>query len=218
MKTTPYHDQKPGTSGLRKRVKVFQQLNYTHNFIQAILSAIPGGPQGSNLVVGGDGRYFSADAIQIIATLAAGNGVRKLYVAKDGILSTPAASNFIRKCKATGGILLTASHNPGGPDADFGIKYNMSNGGPAPESVTDAIFDIASSLTEYKSIRIPAIDLTAVAEFSPIDGFTVQVFDGVEDYVTLMKEIYDFGAIKTFLNKNPSFTVLFDAMHAGIPY
>ncbi|MCV2423866.1 alpha-D-glucose phosphate-specific phosphoglucomutase, partial [Paucibacter sp. DJ4R-1] len=133
VQTKPYEGQKPGTSGLRKRVKVFQQEHYTENFIQAILDAMPApGVSGSTLVIGGDGRYYSKPTVQSILKIAAANGVKKLYIGQDAILSTPAASNIIRQYKADGGILLTASHNPGGPDNDFGIKYNVSNGGPAP--------------------------------------------------------------------------------------
>ncbi|KAJ3106132.1 Phosphoglucomutase-2 [Phlyctochytrium planicorne] len=201
--TTPYGDQKPGTSGLRKRVKVFQQ--------QAILSAVPEG-YAESLVVGGDGRYFGKEAIQLIIKIAAGNLVKKLIIGQNGILSTPAASNLIRKRKATGGILLTASHNPGGPDNDFGIKYNISSGAPAPESVTDKIFDIAKGLTSYKKARIPDIDLSEIK--SHVFGdFTVEIVSSVDDYVIMMKEIYDFAAIRAFFASHPNFKVLIDSMH-----
>ncbi|KAI8918701.1 hypothetical protein BC831DRAFT_516166 [Entophlyctis helioformis] len=196
---TAFADQKPGTSGLRKRVRVFQQPHYTEAFVQAILSAIPpSGPAGATLVVGGDGRYFSTTAIQAIIRIAAGNKA--------------SASNLIRKRKATGGILLTASHNPGGPDNDFGIKYNINNGGPAPESVTDKIYEISKSLTHYASASIPEIDLTKTGVHA-FGDFSVEVIEGVNDYVELVKEIYDFGAIKAFIAKTPDFKVLFDAMH-----
>ncbi|KAJ3398796.1 phosphoglucosamine mutase [Chytriomyces confervae] len=213
VKTTPFGDQKPGTSGLRKRVKVFQQPHYTENFIMSILKAIPSAENGISLVVGGDGRYFGKEAVQKIIKIAAGSlAVSKLIIGKEGILSTPAASNLIRKHRATGGILLTASHNPGGPDNDFGIKYNIANGGPAPESVTDAIFENSKAITEYVIADIPDVDLSTVGvtRFGP---FTVQVVDSVEDYVVLMKEIYDFSSIKNFFAQNPNFTVLMDSMH-----
>ena len=158
LATTPYADQKPGTSGLRKRVKVFQQPNYVENFVQAGLQALsPSGPANATLVVGGDGRFFVAEAVLAILRVCGGNGVRKVVVGKDGILSTPAASHLIRKLRADGGILCTASHNPGGPDADFGIKFNTASGGPAPEGVTDRLFAIAKTVTELRVIDIPSV-------------------------------------------------------------
>ncbi|KAJ3080617.1 Phosphoglucomutase-2, partial [Quaeritorhiza haematococci] len=217
--TSAFGDQKPGTSGLRKRVKVFQQARYTENFVQAILSAIPGGAASATLVVGGDGRYFSQQAINIIARLAAGNKVSKLIIGQNGILSTPAASNLIRKRKATGGILLTASHNPGGPDNDFGIKYNVSNGGPAPEGVTNKIFEISKSITSYSAAEVPAVDLSSIGTQTFRVGadnadFTIEIVDSVDDYLALMKEIYDFETIKAFFKKRgDGFKVLFDSMH-----
>ncbi|KAI8852697.1 putative PGM2-phosphoglucomutase [Chytridium lagenaria] len=212
LATEPFHDQKPGTSGLRKRVKVFQQKNYTENFVQAILSAIPGGARGSTLVVGGDGRYYGKEAVRIIIKLAAGNGVSKLIIGQNAILSTPAASNLIRKRAATGGILLTASHNPGGPENDFGIKYNVSNGGPAPESITDQIFSIANGLTAYQIADVPEVDLSII-KVHDFGNFVVEIVDSVSDYVALVKEIYDFDSIKAFLTANPDFKVLIDSMH-----
>jgi phosphoglucomutase len=142
---------------LRKRVKVFQQEHYTENFIQATLTAMPGGPEGKTLVVGGDGRYFSPEAVQIILQLAAGNGVKHIILGQDSILSTPAVSALIRSKKTDGGILLTASHNPGGPDNDFGIKFNISNGGPAPEEVTNKIHKITETISEYKLVKLPNV-------------------------------------------------------------
>ncbi|KAL0082851.1 hypothetical protein J3Q64DRAFT_1642221 [Phycomyces blakesleeanus] len=214
--TTPFEGQKPGTSGLRKRVKVFQQKNYTENFVQAILEAIPqseGGAKGATLVVGGDGRYYLDEVLQIIVRLSIGAGVSKLIVGKNGILSTPAASHLIRKNKATGGILLTASHNPGGPENDFGIKYNMSNGGPAPESVTDKIYEITKTIKELRWADVPAVDFSKIAT-NQIEGLTVQVIDGVDDYVDYMKTIFDFDAIRAFLTKDDNkFKVLFDGMN-----
>ncbi|PWN49799.1 putative PGM2-phosphoglucomutase [Violaceomyces palustris] len=211
VQTKPFEGQKPGTSGLRKRVKVFSQQHYTENFVQAILSAIPTGAQGSTLVVGGDGRYFSKPAIQSIIRLAAGNGVSKLIIGQDAILSTPAASHVIRSYKATGGILLTASHNPGGPENDFGIKYNMENGGPAPESVTDKIFNITKDISEYKIVEGPDVDLSKVGSttFGPL---AIEIIDPVKDYVQYLSTIFDFELIKAFLQSS-GFTVRFDALH-----
>jgi len=211
--TTPFDGQKPGTSGLRKRVKVFQQDHYTANFVQCTLDAIPApGVKGATLVVGGDGRYFSHDALQIIVRISAGNGVSKLIIGRDGILSTPAASNLIRKRGATGGILLTASHNPGGPENDFGIKYNVSNGGPAPESVTNKIYELTKSIKEYFVAELPLVDLSKLG-MQGFGDFVVEVVDSVEDYVTLLKEIFDFELIRQFFVKNPRFTVLFDGLN-----
>ncbi|KAG0364550.1 hypothetical protein BC939DRAFT_438375 [Gamsiella multidivaricata] len=210
--TKPFEGQRPGTSGLRKRVKIFQQEHYTQNFIQATLDAIPTGAKGATLVVGGDGRYFSQDAVQMIIRIAAGNEVSKLIIGVNTILSTPAASNLIRKRKATGGILLTASHNPGGPDNDFGIKYNMGNGGPAPESVTEKIYEITQKLTTYKEIALPPVDLSTIGT-QQVGNLEVEIVDSVTDYLALLKEIFDFDLIKDFLRSNSEFTVLFDGMH-----
>ncbi|KAF9930105.1 Phosphoglucomutase-2 [Linnemannia zychae] len=210
--TKSFEGQRPGTSGLRKRVKVFQQEHYTQNFIQATLEAIPTGAKGATLVIGGDGRYFSPEAVQIIIRLAAGNEVAKLIIGQNNILSTPAASNLIRKRKATGGILLTASHNPGGPDNDFGIKYNMSNGGPAPESLTEKIYSITQTLTSYKEADLPMVDVS-VKGIQKVGNLEIEVVDSVDDYVALLKEIFDFELIKRFLHKNPDFKFLFDGMN-----
>ncbi len=192
-------------------VKVFSQQHYTENFVQAILSAIPTGAANSTLVVGGDGRYFSKPAIQAIIRLAAGNGVSKLIIGQEGILSTPAASHVIRSYKATGGILLTASHNPGGPDNDFGIKYNMDNGGPAPEGVTNKIFDITKTIAEYKIVEGPEVDLSQIGstKFGSLD---IEIIDSVKDYIAYLGEIFDFALIKNFLQSS-GFTVRFDALH-----
>ncbi|KAH0541436.1 hypothetical protein FGG08_004126 [Glutinoglossum americanum] len=209
---TPYTDQKPGTSGLRKKVTVFQQPHYSEAFITSILLSIPEGVEGSFLVIGGDGRYYNPEVVQLIAKIGAAYGVRKLLIGKDGILSTPAASHIIRKRGATGGILLTASHNPGGPANDFGIKYNLANGGPAPESVTNKIFQTAKSLTSYKIADIPAIDITTIgcSTYGPLE---VEIIDSVADYVHMLKEIFDFPLIKSFFKSHPDFRVLFDALH-----
>src|SRR5512146_2535114 len=160
--TQPFPDQKPGTSGLRKKVPVFQQPHYLENFVQSIFDSIAA-PKGASLVLGGDGRYYNRAAIQIILKMAAANGFGRVLVGQGGILSTPAASCVIRKSKAFGGIVLSASHNPGGPDEDFGIKYNIGNGGPAPESVTDAICKNSETFTEYKFLETSGIDLDRVA-------------------------------------------------------
>lgn len=208
--TKPFEGQKPGTSGLRKRVKVFQQEHYTENFIQAIFDSTT--TKDATIVIGGDGRYFSPETVQTILKIGSANGVAKFIVGKDSILSTPAASNVIRKYKADGGILLTASHNPGGPNADFGIKYNMSNGGPAPEDVTNKIFEKTKTIASYKIIEDTPVDLSKVGDF--IYGPTkVAIIDSVTDYTILLKEIFDFPLIKSFLTSNPSYKVLFDGLN-----
>ncbi|KAF9530477.1 phosphoglucomutase [Crepidotus variabilis] len=209
--TKPFEGQKPGTSGLRKRVKVFQQEHYTENFVQSIFDSIDA--KGQTLVIGGDGRYFSPEAVQIILKIGSANGVSKFIVGKDGILSTPAASNVIRKYKAYGGILLTASHNPGGPDNDFGIKYNVSNGGPAPENVTDKIFAKTKTISTYKVIEAPAVDLSKIGE-TTYGPSKVSIIDSVTDYVILLEGIFDFPLIKQFLlEHSQDFKVLFDGLH-----
>ncbi|ODV95562.1 hypothetical protein PACTADRAFT_42644 [Pachysolen tannophilus NRRL Y-2460] len=216
--TTPFKDQKPGTSGLRKKTAVFQSKNYTENFLQAVFESIPEGSEGSTLVIGGDGRFYNDNVVQLIAQIGAANGVRKLIVGKDGILSTPAASNVIRtygKGKVTGGIILTASHNPGGPKNDFGIKYNLSNGGPAPESVTNKIFENASKLKNYKIIKnFPQIDLSKIG-LTKYGDLDVDIIDPTKDYVEMLKKIFDFEMIKNFIIKRSpeGFKVLFDAMN-----
>lgn len=210
--TIPFQDQKPGTSGLRKKVTVFQQPHYTENFIQAILEAIPEGCNGATLVVGGDGRYYNDCVIQLIVGIAAANGVKKLIIGQNGLLSTPATSHVIRIRKATGGIILTASHNPGGPKNDLGIKYNLANGGPAPESVTNKIYDISKSLKEYKIEKLDPVDLSTIGT-TKAGSVEVEIIDPTDDYVVLMKEIFDFPLIKSFISKNSDFQVLFDALN-----
>ncbi|KAJ7066489.1 phosphoglucomutase [Mycena amicta] len=211
IQTNPFDGQKPGTSGLRKRVKVFQQQNYTENFIQSIFDSIDA--KGQTLVIGGDGRYFSPETVQTILKIGSANGVAKFIVGKDAILSTPAASNIIRKYKAYGGILLTASHNPGGPDKDFGIKYNVSNGGPAPENVTNKIYEKSKTITSYKIIEAPPVDLSKIGEFT-YGPSKVSIIDSVADYVELLESIFDFPLIKSFLSSHTSdFRVLFDGLH-----
>ncbi|QRV92997.1 phosphoglucomutase/phosphomannomutase, alpha/beta/alpha domain protein [Ceratobasidium sp. AG-Ba] len=211
--TKPFEGQKPGTSGLRKRVKVFEQEHYTENFVQAILDAMPApGAAGSTLVVGGDGRYHSKPTVQSILKIAAANGVKKLIIGQDAILSTPAASNIIRKYKADGGILLTASHNPGGPDNDFGIKYNISNGGPAPENITNKIFEVTKTIQAYKVLDAGELDLSKIGNhtYGPLE---VEIIDSVKDYIILLKDIFDFALIKSYLHANPTYRVLFDGLN-----
>jgi len=210
IQTKPFEGQKPGTSGLRKRVKIFQQEHYTENFVQAIFDSIE--PQGITLVIGGDGRFFSPEAVQTILKIGTANGVAKFIIGQNAILSTPAASNVIRKYKAYGGILLTASHNPGGPDNDFGIKYNVSNGGPAPENVTNKIFEKTKTITTYKTIQHSDLDLSKVGTFD-FGGAKVDIIDSVKDYVELLQSIFDFDLIKSFFKSHPEFKVLFDGMH-----
>lgn len=209
---TPFQDQKPGTSGLRKKVVVFQQPNYSESFVTSILLSIPEGVEGSFLVIGGDGRYHNSEVVQTIAKIGAAYGVKKLLIGQNGILSTPAASHLIRKRKATGGILLTASHNPGGPTEDFGIKYNLANGAPAPESVTNKIYETSKSLTSYKIAQLPDIDITQIGTRT-YGSLEVEIVDSVTDYVDFMKEIFDFDLIRDFLNTHKDFKVLFDGMH-----
>jgi phosphoglucomutase len=208
--TKPYLDQKPGTSGLRKKVPVFQQPNYAENFIQSIFDSLEG-YHGKCLVIGGDGRYYNREVIQKAIKMAAANGFGKVMVGKGGILSTPAASNIIRKYKAFGGIILSASHNPGGPTEDFGIKYNIGNGGPAPEKITDAIYERSKVIDNYKIADFPDINLDRIAR-EDINGMVVSVIDPVEDYAALMEELFDFGAIRNLISLG--FRLCFDAMSA----
>lgn len=216
--TKPFEGQKPGTSGLRKAVKVFQQENYTENFVQCILSAMGGALSGCTLVVGGDGRYFGKEAVDIIIKICAANGVRKVMVGQNSILSTPCVSCVIRKYNTAGGIVLTASHNPGGPNADFGIKFNISNGGPAPDAVTNKIYEISKNIVEYRICPEVHCDISVIGkqEFL-VDSrpFTVEVIDSVVDYVEYMKEIFDFRAIKDLLHgaAGQPLKVLINAMH-----
>ncbi len=210
VKTAPIDGQKPGTSGLRKKVTVFQQPHYLANFVQSIFKSL-NGFDGKSLVLGGDGRYFNLEAIQIVLKMAAANGFGKVIVGQNGILSTPAASHLIRKNKAFGGIILSASHNPGGPDGDFGIKYNASNGGPAPEKITDAIFEITKTLSSYKIITSADVDLSKIGAVK-LGEMTVEIVDSVNDYLTLMQELFDFDAIRALFKSG--FTMKFDAMSA----
>jgi len=208
--TTPFKDQKPGTSGLRKKVPVFAQENYAENFIQSIFDSLEGFA-GQALVVGGDGRYYNREVIQKVLKMAAAAGFGKVMVGQGGILSTPAASHVIRKYKAFGGIILSASHNPGGPTEDFGIKYNIGNGGPAPEKITEAIFERSKTIEEYKIADAADIDLDTVGSFD-LAGMAVEVIDPVADYAALMEELFDFTALRELISGG--FRVVIDSMGA----
>ncbi|HYE34713.1 alpha-D-glucose phosphate-specific phosphoglucomutase [Methylocaldum sp.] len=210
-KTTPYTDQKPGTSGLRKKVKVFLQENYLENFVQSVFDTL-GDAAGKTLVLGGDGRYFNRQAIQTIVKMSAANGVGRLLIGQSGLLSTPAASCVIRKYKAHGGFVLSASHNPGGPDEDFGIKYNVTNGGPAPESFTNAVYARSRVIDQYKIVRAGDVDIDTIGE-SRLGDMTVQIIDPVSDYAQLMEHLFDFNLIESAL-KSGAITLSYDAMHA----
>lgn len=211
VSTTPFDDQRPGTSGLRKKVKVFQQPNYLENFVQSIFDALEG-YQGQTLVVGGDGRYFNREAVQIILKMAAANGFGKVIVGCGALLSTPAASCIIRKYNAFGGIILSASHNPGGPNADFGIKYNAANGGPAAENITEAIYKLSLGIVEYHTIEAADINLDNIGE-QKLGDMPVEVIDPVADYAELMEQLFDFDAMRTLLTSG-AFSMCFDAMNA----
>ena len=212
--TQPFLDQKPGTSGLRKKVTVFQQVNYLENFVQSIFDSIDIIPNAA-LTLGGDGRYYNKTAIQTIIKMASANGFAKVIVGQGGILSTPAASHIIRKYNSLGGIILSASHNPAGPTEDFGIKYNTPNGGPAPEKITEAIFTKSKVISTYKISDFSDVDIEVIGEMQ-LDGFpsgfTVQVIDPVTDYADLMQSMFDFAAIKNLLKSG--FKIKFDAMYA----
>jgi len=208
--TTPFDGQKPGTSGLRKQVGVFRQPHYLENFVQAAFDVLEG-YAGQTLVVGGDGRYHNRAAAQTILRLAAANGFGRVLVGRGALLSTPAASCVIRKHGAYGGFVLSASHNPGGPDGDFGIKYNIGNGGPAPEKVTEAIHARTRTIDAYRTVETPDVDLDTLGT-AQLGGMTVEVIDPVADYAELMAEIFDFDALAGLLRSD--FRMVFDAMHA----
>lgn len=209
--TTPFSDQKPGTSGLRKKVSVFEQPHYLANFVQAIFDSLPA-EQKQTLVIGGDGRYFNREAIQTIVRIAIANGYKHLYIGQDSLLSTPAASVIIRRYKLNGGIILSASHNPGGPNGDFGIKYNVSNGGPAPETFTNKVYDTASSLQRYLINDNKDITLDKPGD-TKIDGTQITILDSVSDYAELMEHLFDFDLIHSMFDSGV-FNMAFDAMHA----
>lgn len=208
--TQPIDGQKPGTSGLRKKTKIFMGPHYLENFTQSVFDAI-GGVAGKTLIVGGDGRYFNDRAVQVILRMAAAGGAARVIVGQGGLLSTPAASNLIRKRGADGGIILSASHNPGGIDEDFGMKYNGANGGPAPESVTDQIYARTQDLREYRILETEDLDLSRLGE-TRLAETVVEIVDPVADYAKLMGELFDFDAIRNLFTGG--FTMRFDAMHA----
>lgn len=209
--TQPFDGQKPGTSGLRKKVQVFQQENYLENFVQAIFDTLEN-YAGQTLVLGGDGRYYNLSAIQTILKMAAANGFGRVLVGQNGLLSTPAVSAIIRKYKAFGGIVLSASHNPGGPNGDFGIKYNISNGGPAPEKITEAIYARTQNITQYKIADIGNLDLHRLGT-AFIDKMQVEVIDPVSDYAGLMESLFDFDRINQMF-RSGAFRMQYDGMHA----
>ena len=210
IQTTYFDDQKPGTSGLRKKTKVFTKKNYLENYVQCLFNSIPE-LIGGTLVLGGDGRYFNKEAIQKIVGMASANGVSKVILGCDGLLSTPAVSCIIRKYKADAGIVLSASHNPGGIEGDFGIKLNGSNGGPVSEQITNKIYEQTKLIKNYKIVQDVHINLNILGLFDFM-GMTIEIIDSVNDYANLMNSIFDFNAIKTLFSKE--FTFCFDAMNA----
>ncbi|GAB1538826.1 alpha-D-glucose phosphate-specific phosphoglucomutase [Scytonema sp. NUACC21] len=209
--TQPFTDQKPGTSGLRKKVSVFQKPNYLENFVQSIFDSLQG-YQGQTLVLGGDGRYYNRQAIQTILKMAAANGFGQVMVGQGGILSTPATSAIIRKYNTFGGIILSASHNPGGPDGDFGVKYNVENGGPAPEKVTEAIYARTKEIDSYKILEASDVNLDTLGE-TKLGDMVVQIIDSVADYTELMQSLFDFDRIRSFVTSG-QFRLCVDSMHA----
>lgn len=214
VRTAPIEGQKPGTSGLRKQTRVFMQPGYLENFVQSIFDAVggPGGDlTGKTLTLGGDGRYFNERAIQTILKMAAANGAARVLVGQNGILSTPAASAVIRERRSDGGLILSASHNPAGEDGDFGLKYNIPAGGPAPESVTGAIYERTRQISEYRILEAADLDLTVCRE-AMLGEMAVEVIDPVAIYAELMRGLFDFEAIRTLFDSG--FTLRFDAMHA----
>jgi len=208
--TKPFEGQRPGTSGLRKKVPVFQERNYAENFIQSIFDTLEGFA-GETLVVGGDGRFYNREVIQTVIRMAAANGFGRVLIGKDGLLSTPAASHVIRKHRAFGGIILSASHNPAGPHGDFGIKYNAGNGGPAPERMTEAVFACTKRISEYRTVDSPAVDLERLGQ-TKVASTIVEIIDPVADYGRLMESLFDFDAIRDLFKSG--FRMRFDAMHA----
>ena len=206
----PFTDQKPGTSGLRKSSAQFEQPHYLESFVEAVFRTLPG-VQGGTLVLGGDGRYGNLRAINVILRMAAAHGLSKVIITTNGILSTPAASNLIRKREAIGGIILSASHNPGGPNGDFGVKVNGANGGPTPGSFTDAVFECTKSLEQYAIVEAPELNLGTPGTHR-IGSLEVEIIDGVDDFVALMQQLFDFDQIRGLLRND--FPLAFDAMHA----
>ena len=206
----PFQDQRPGTSGLRKPVSIFQQEHYLENFVQSLFDVLDG-YTGKTLILGGDGRFYNLTAIQIILRMAVAAGFGHIIVGQNGLLSTPAVSHLIRKNKAFGGIILSASHNPGGPEGDFGIKFNSSNGGPAQESLTDAVFQHSLQVAHYHYADIPEVPLNKQQQYT-FGNSLVEIIDPVTDYAQLMQQLFDFNAIRSLINNG--FQVYFDAMHA----
>ncbi len=213
VSTTPFPDQRPGTSGLRKKTRVFMQPHYLENFVQSVFDAIReeiGGFAHQTLVVGGDGRYYNRPAIQTILRLTVANGFGRVLIGRGGLLSTPAMSAVIRRRSALGGLVLSASHNPGGPDADFGIKYNIRNGGPAPEGVTESIYQRTLNIAAYRTVTVPDIDLDHQGE-TTIGRTQAIVIDPLADYAAVMEDLFDFGALRKLFRSG--FRLIFDAMH-----
>ncbi len=208
--TTPFDDQNPGTSGLRKRVSVFAQPNYVENYLQAIFDSLEDFA-GATLVVGGDGRFYNDVVIQKTIRMAAANGFGRVIVGQGGLLSTPGASHLIRHYKAFGGLVLSASHNPGGPEGDFGIKYNVANGGPAPEKNTNAVYALSQKMSRYLTVEADDVDLSVLGK-STVAGMVVEIIDPVTDYAALMQTLFDFDAIRALFASG--FRMQFDAMHA----
>lgn len=210
IETQAYADQKPGTSGLRKRVAHYQQLHYVENYIQSIFDVLEG-TDGQTLVMGGDGRFFNKEGIQTAMKIAAAHGFGRVIVGQNGLLSTPAVSHLIRHNKAFGGLVFSASHNPGGPNGDFGIKYNIANGGPAPERITNAVFARSTEITRFKIVETADVDLSEIGTQS-LDDMRVDVVDPVADYADLMQSLFDFEALRALFASG--FRMRFDAMHA----
>jgi len=211
INTSPIEGQRPGTSGLRKKVKIFQQPHYLENFVQSIFDTQPD-LIGGTLVVGGDGRYYNCEAIQVILRMAAANEISQVIVGQGGLLSTPAVSCIIRKYKAQGGIVLSASHNPGGPEEDFGIKFNTANGGPAPENITEAIYQRTTTIDHYQTLETADSNLEQIGKYQ-LNNMQVEIIDPVTDYAELMQSLFDFESIRN-LFKSDAFSMRFDAMHA----
>ena len=208
--TTPIAGQKPGTSGLRKKTRVFAEPGYLENFVQSIFDAIGGGT-GKTFVLGGDGRYFADRAAQVILKMAAANGAARMIVGQGAVLSTPAASHLIRLNKTDGGFIMSASHNPGGPEEDFGLKFNAANGGPAPEALTSAMYDASTRITEYRIVEAADVDLSTTGE-RDLAGMRITVVDPVADYADLMETLFDFNALQALFKRG--FRMRFDAMNA----
>jgi phosphoglucomutase len=211
VETAPFEGQRPGTSGLRKKVSVFRQPNYLENFVQAIFDSLER-RQGQTLVLGGDGRFHNREAVQTILRMAAANGFARVVVGRGGILSTPAVSCVIRKRGACGGVILSASHNPGGADGDFGVKFNVANGGPAPEHVTEAIYALSRRIDRYRILEAGPVDIDSIGR-SALGDMTIEVIDPVKDYAELMESLFDFDRISELLSSR-RFRMRFDAMHA----